>query len=266
VVGHIPEIQASHGAGTDSQVAGILCTYHAPMSSQSEAFRGVRTTLFFNAAGNSHQIIQVTSPAKGDGKSTLSANLSVAIARSGKQVLLVDADMRRPTQHKIFAKSRDAGLSTVVRGEAELADAIQQTPVANLSLMTSGPRSDNPSELLTSPQFAELLEVLRDRYDFVIIDTPPLGSVSDPSAVAPRADGVLLTIRIRKNARTSAAQACGKLRELGAKVIGVVVNGVGSRHSLGYGYGYDYSYGHGYGLTDANEETKRPTDPVSVGA
>src|SRR5262249_28722871 len=155
--------------------------------------------LYFNTQGQGSQVIQVTSPSKGDGKSTMAANLAVSIAQSGKRVLVVDADFRRPRQHHIFGLAGRVGLATVMAGDAELSTAIPATPVPNLDVLPCGARPTNPAELLTLPRFAELLGELRGRYDFVIVDTPPLLAVSDPSVVAPRVDGVLLTIRVSKN-------------------------------------------------------------------
>jgi len=123
----------------------------------------------------------------------------------------------------------------------------------------------NPSELLSSPQFKELLDLLRDQYDFVLIDTPPLLAVSDPSAVAARADAVLLTLKIKKNVRISAMRARDILDDLGAKVAGVVVNGVEDRPGYGYGYGtYQAGYGYGYGYGHYYAEDDRDVAPVAA--
>jgi capsular exopolysaccharide synthesis family protein len=221
----------------------------------SENFRAIRTALYFSG-GREHRVIQTTSPVPGDGKSTLTANLAISIAQSSKRVLLLDADFRRPTQHKLFGLPAEVGLASVVDGQADPHQAVQQTAVPNLSIMACGPRPHNPAELLTSPKFEELLAVLKEQYDFVLVDTPPLLAVTDPSVVAARVDGVLLALRIRKNGRPNAERARKILQDVNANVVGVVVNGLDgktgsygyySNYRKGYGYGYSYSYKYGYG-------------------
>src|SRR5260370_32163670 len=137
----------------------------------------------------------------GGGKSTLAANLAISIAQSGRKVVVVDADFRRPRLHTLFGLTAEVGLASVIVGGTELADAVRPSAVEGISVLPCGPRPLNPAELLTSPRFEELLGQLRQRYDFVIIDTPPLLAVTDPCVVAPRVDGVLHTIRISRNGR-----------------------------------------------------------------
>jgi capsular exopolysaccharide synthesis family protein len=245
VVGHIPHFVArEEGEAAESDgpaLAPALCTVHRSKSREAEAYRGVRTALYFASRGQ-HQVVQITSPDMGDGKTTLVANLAVSIAQTGKRVVLVDADFRRPRVHKLFDVSAERGMASVIAGEAELADVVQPSAVPGLFLLPCGPIPDNPAEQLTQPQFKELLDVLRKQYDFVLVDTPPLLAVTDPCVVVPNVDGVLLTIRISKNARPHAQRAKEILATLGAKVLGIVVNGVG-RDAGGYGYdGYRYGY------------------------
>lgn len=251
VVGHIPVIEASRASEQPSEgengLASIICTYHLPKSRSAEAYRAVRTSLYFNAHGEGHKVIQITSPNPGDGKTTLAANLAVSMADSGKRVLLLEADFRRPRVHKYFGLDNSIGVSSVIAGEAELADVLQQTPVKNLWAMPCGPRPRNPSDLLTSPRFKELIDVLRDQHDFVIVDTPPILAVTDSSVVAPRVDAVLLVVRLTKHARDAALRSTEMLGSLGARILGVVVNGIGKSTSYGYGYGYRRYGGYRYG-------------------
>ena len=191
-------------------------------------------------------MIQTTSPVPGDGKSTLTANLAITIAQSNKRVLLVDGDFRRPSLHRLFGAHNNVGIASVIVGEADPADAIQETEVPNLSLMACGPRPPNPSELLTSPQFEELVNVLREQYDFVLIDTPPVLAVTDPGIVSARVDGVIMALRIRKNGRPGAIRARKILKDLDANILGIVVNGIDHR-SGAYGYYSNYRRGYGYG-------------------
>lgn len=252
VIGHIPVIEAprrktadAEGESAANAISSILCTFHQPKSRPAEAYRAVRTSLYFSTHGEGHKVIQITSPNPGDGKTTLAANLAVSMADSGKRVLLLEADFRRPRVHKFFGLDNTLGVSSIIAGEAEIPDVIQQTAVSNLWAMPCGPRPHNPSDLLTSPRFKELIDTLRDQHDFVIVDTPPILAVTDSSVVAPRVDAVLLVVRLTKHARDGAMRATEMLGALGARILGVVVNGIGK--TSGYGYGrYRYGYG-GYG-------------------
>ncbi|MCA9214649.1 MAG: polysaccharide biosynthesis tyrosine autokinase [Planctomycetales bacterium] len=260
VVGHIPLIEvAKVKTLPGSEITPVIVTVHKPKSPQAEAYRAVRTALYFNTRDQTHKVIQVTSPMPGDGKSTLAANLAVTIAQSGKSVLLMDADFRRPTLHKVFGlEKREEGLAPFVVGAVDLDDAIQTLPeTPNLSLLPCGTRPSNPSELLSSQEFANCLELFKEKFDFVIVDTPPVLAVSDGCAVAARVDGVILTFRIHKRAKPLATRARDALNNIGANVFGLVVNGVdqdaGGYYSQyrygysGYRYAYNYKYGYGYG-------------------
>jgi polysaccharide biosynthesis transport protein len=255
VVGHIPfflpdeKAQKQIAAG-EPGVDPMLCTHYASNSVSAEAYRSVRTAIYFNTQGVGHQVIQITSPNMADGKSTLAANLAISIAQSGKKTILIDADCRRPRVHKILNVSNETGLASVIAGQSDLATAIRPTAIPNLAVLPCGPRPANPAELLTSPRFKELLDIIRAQYDYVLLDTPPLLVVTDPCVVAPRVDGVLLAIRVTKNGRPFAERAKEILTSLGAHVLGVVVNGLGGNAGGRYGYGYDsYNYGYGYGYT-----------------
>ncbi len=252
ILGHIAAFNPDAATSPDfPNLDASLCVGHRTKSMESEAFRGLRTSVAFSTRGTSQKIIQVTSPVTGDGKSTLAANLALSLAQSGKSVLLIDADCRRPRQHKLFKVNARQGIATVLQGECEPDDAIQPTGAYGLAIMPCGPRPENPGELLTLPRFSDLLEVLRPRYDYIIVDTPPLLAVSDPSVVASRVDGVLLVVRLTKNARPAAERATEMLHSIDANVLGIAVNGIGSRGAKGtdggsYGYGYYGNYGYGY--------------------
>ncbi len=235
LIGHIPPIRTNVPAEVELALEPTLVAALRPKSSEAEAYRGVRTAIFFNLNGSGHQMIQVTSPNQGDGKSTLAANLAISIAQSGKRVILVDCDLRRPRIERLFHLTDNGlGLVSVIIGECEPSAAGRPSGIENLTILTSGPKPSNPAELLTSPRFQVAIEKLRADFDFVILDTPPLLAVSDTSVVAPRADGVILVFRMSNKARPTAERACDMLAQLGAKVIGVVVNGSG-RAKEGYG-------------------------------
>ena len=259
IVGMIPQL-ASKGLSIHEgyeSLDPILVTAHRTGSNASEAFRAVRTSLFFSTQGDRHKVIQVTSPLPSDGKSTLAANLAITVAQAGKRVLLIDADFRRPSLHSLFGRPKHSeyGFAEVVVGEADPADEDLVTEIDNLFVMTCGVRPTNPSELLTSPEFESTLEMLRGRYDFVILDSPPLLAVTDPAAIAARVDGVLMALRVRRGSRVSAIRANEVLKDVGANLLGVIVNAVDKKSTFsGYKNGKKYGYGYGYGYQYSSEE------------
>lgn len=252
IIGHLPLATISRVDRIDDKVDSSVVTLHKARSPISEAFRGIRTGLFFGCQQGGVKVIQITSPIPGDGKSTVAANVAVSIALSGRNVCLVDCDFRRPRVAKIFGLREDIGFVQVIGGKAELEESIQATSVSNLSALTCGKRPSNPAELLSSEVFGDLIATLREKFDFVIIDTPPMLAVSDPANVARHVDGILLTIRLRRNLRPIASRAAQMLHALNANMLGVVVNGIGvGGNAYGYGgYRYDNyggANGRGYG-------------------
>jgi len=283
VIGHIPYFRPEKADKT-SPLDASLCVYHRPKSRFAEAYRGIRTALYFSTRGDGHKVVQVSSPNPGDGKSTMAANLAIAIAQSGKRILLVESDFRRPRVHRLFGIDCDVGVTTVIAGESELSDAIQSTVVENLSILPCGRRPSNPSEILSSQRYAELVDVLREKFDYVIIDTPPLMAVTDPAVVAPRVDGVLIAIRINKRSQHDCIYATELLSSVGATILGISVNGLNQKDAYGYGaYGNSYygkstgrygRYNNGstgytpYGYTDSKYTayyTDDEADEVSAG-
>jgi succinoglycan biosynthesis transport protein ExoP len=230
--------------GGQAQPSPILVSWHRVSSREAEAYRGVRTSLYFSTHGQGRKVIQITSPNKGDGKSTLAANLAISIAQSGKNVLLVDGDLRRPNATKLFSiPSREAGFAAVLAGLAEPNEAIHQTVVPRLSVCPAGPTPPNPAELLTSLRLREVIEWMRERYDYVIIDSPPLLAVTDPGVIGPQVDGAILTLRSTKKGRVEAKRAKEILDNLGVNVFGVVLNALDqSRNQEDYGYYGYYRY------------------------
>ena len=249
ILGLVPQSSASasivrNGDSTGKSLDRSLCTYHRPMSAETESYRSVRTGLFFGNRGKTHQVIQVTSPCPGDGKSTVASNLSVSIAQSGKRVLLIDADLRRPIQHHLFSTPSDSGLSTVIAMDDEIDDAVCDTPVDNLWLLPAGPLPPDPSELLMSPRLEELISIAREQYDYVIIDSGPMIAVSDPSVVMSRVDGLVLAIRLANTPRRQAVRTRDILASMNAPVLGVVVNAIRGAEAREYGYGKYGKYYH----------------------
>jgi succinoglycan biosynthesis transport protein ExoP len=237
-----PQAKMLVGAGEgQARLDAALCTCHRPASKEAEAYRGVRTALYFSTRGQGRKIIQVTSPNQGDGKSVLATNLAISIAQSGKRVLLVDADLRRPRVGRMLGVASPVGFASVLGGLAELNEAICDSVVPGLSVIPCGPLPPNPAELLTGPRLHEALEWMRERYDYIVLDTPPLLAVTDPSVVAPQVDGVIVTLRSTKKGRVEAERAKEILDNLGVNIFGIVLNAVNqTRNGEGYGYyGYE---------------------------
>ncbi len=251
VLGTVPLIEQklSKRELKSEKVHRMVVCFHKPSSFAAESYRSVRSSIVFGSHARDIRVLQITSPDAGAGKSTMSANLAVTVAMSGKRCLLIDADCRRPSQHNLFGLDNNIGLSSIIQEVAELPDAIRATEVPGLDLMTAGPRPHNPAELLMSGNLSLLLEKLREMYDFIIVDSPPVLAVTDACIVTPQADGVLFLTRLGRNASVLCTRALERLRMVGARVIGVVLNAVPlekSEYGLGrYQYGYRY-YGYGY--------------------
>jgi capsular exopolysaccharide synthesis family protein len=244
VLGIVPHIAAGNNAserGTHLQ--------NDPMSDVAEAYRTVRTAVYFGQGGAVAKTLVITSPAPGDGKTTLAANLATAMAQAGHRILLLDADFRKPTQHKIFQIDKRLGLSSVLAGEAALADVIHRSRVPGLDVLPCGPIPANPSEILNSQTFADILNSLTQQYDHVLLDSPPVIPVTDARILAASCDATLLAIRAERTTRKNATYARDLLLSVGAQMLGVVVNDVPRRKGV---YGYYYTYGgqyyqYGYG-------------------
>jgi succinoglycan biosynthesis transport protein ExoP len=236
-----------------------------PLSSPSaEAYRTLRTSLRFSSIDKTRKTIVVTSSDQSEGKSTVAANLAVVMAESGLRVVLVSADLRRPSISALFGiTDTDRGLTTVLLGDAALSDCLQRVQTSsgqNLYVLPSGPLPQNPAELLGSKGMRDVISTLENAgVDYLLIDTPPVLPVSDAMAVAQFADGVLVLTVADQTKKAHLAQTVERLRQVNADVIGVVVNGIPTRKRYGYygGYGYGYGYGSsGYLPAGATTETE----------
>lgn len=206
----------------------------APRSIEAESYRALRTALCVTGDDVHAKVILVTSPESGDGKSTTIANLAVALAQSGKRVLLIDADLRRPTLQSLFRVPGDIGLADVLQGEVEGLNVIRPTFVEQLSLLPSGKPPANPAELIASPRLGELLKQVEAEFDLVLIDSPPLLAVSDPCAVGRQANGVLLVVRLGKTNLITIRRATEMLATHGLPILGMVANDTLSTDVHGY--------------------------------
>lgn len=223
----------------------------AKNSDVAEAYRTVRTAIYFGVPVGEAKRILVTSPAPGDGKTTCASNLAIAIAQSGQRVVLLDADFRKPTLHRVFDLSKEIGLSSVLAGQETLERSVQRTPVEGLDLLPCGPLPPNPAEIINSQAFSDLLDDLAQRYDHIVIDSPPVAPVTDARILGALCDLTVLVLRAEKSTRKLTEHAADALLSTGARILGVIVNDVPrGRGRYGYYDGYGYRYGYGYGQAD----------------
>jgi len=231
-----------------------------PKSVVAEAYRTIRTAVFFGVPKDEAKTIVITSPAPGDGKTTLVSNLAIAMAQAGQKALILDCDFRKPMQHSIFKIDNEKGLSSVFAGSITLEKAIRRGPVEGLDLLPCGPEVPNPSELLNSKVFVEILEELSQRYDRVIIDSPPAIPVADSQILGAICDITLLVLRADRSTRSLSQRAMNSLLSIGARVLGAVVNDV-SRTGGRYGYYGDYEY-YNYGRSEKKRKYQQTPKPV----
>lgn len=214
-----------------------LITLVDPSSPVSEQYRTIRTNIqFASSIDRKLQTLVVTSSGPSEGKSTTAANLAVVFAKSGQRVLLVDADMRKPTVFKTFQLTNEVGLSTVLSTSTRIDNAAQKTSIENLSVLTSGPKPPNPSELLGSMRMDQVIQEARNLYDIIIFDMPPIVAVTDAQIMASKVDGTLLVVRENMTKKESVTKARELLHLVNARVLGVVYNGAEQSKDQGYYY------------------------------
>lgn len=261
VLGIVPSMSGAKRAG----VAGRRVELE-PSSDVAESFRSLRTALYFGVPDRSKKSILITSPTPGDGKSTSASNLAIALAQAGQRTLLIDADMRKPTQHKIFNLNNERGLSTSIAGPGAVAEMTHRTGVEGLEILTAGPIPPNPSELLNSQAFMSLLDGLAKQYDQIVIDSPPVLPVTDGRILGAICDMTILVLRAEKSTRKASEHAAERLRNVGARLLGAVVNDV-PRNGGGYYAGYEQYYQYGYGETAViDRPARRSLQDTSRGA
>jgi len=228
----------------------------SPNAPETEAFRTLRTALSFNADETRQLVVSSAEP--GDGKTTMLANLGVSIAQSGKKVLMIDADLRRPGLTNLFAMKKEQGLSDILRTEEDVAEFarkhVRGLAQEGLDILPSGPRRPDPAELLTSQQLGDLLAWAETHYDQILIDSPPVLAASDVMLLGRMSDGVVLVINPDKNHRRIVTRAFESLHAMKVNVLGVVANRIDAEKTKGYGYGYGYSYSYQYGESDVERQ------------
>ena len=229
-----------------------------PKSVAAEAFRSIRTNLKFISHVDKGMVIAVTSTIQGEGKTIITTNLASIIALTGKKVLLMSIDMRRPAIHKLFGlHSGDAGLSNILSGHKSVNEVIHKEVMENLDLIISGPKPPNPSELLGNELFLSFIDEMRQRYDFVIMDTPPVGPVTDTKLILPYCDVIAYILRAGYSRKNFVVTMEEIYSEHGKHGMGCILNDFDvARHGYGYKYGYGYSYAAKYKYYYGDDEKK----------
>jgi non-specific protein-tyrosine kinase len=214
-----------------------LITLIDPRSPAAEAYRTLRTNLYFSSLDQALETLLVTSAAPGDGKSTTLSNLAVTMAQGEKRTILVDADLRRPALHKLFGVSNSQGLTTMAVQESALAKPpLAETGVDNLWLLPSGPLPPNPAEILGSRRMEEIIAALKTHADVVLFDAPPVIAVTDAAVLGTKVDGVLLVISAGKTRREHALRARETLERVKVRLVGAVLNNAPPDQSMGSYY------------------------------
>jgi len=195
-------------------------------ASFSEAFRALRTNVLFASADEGSRSVVVTSTGPGEGKSMVAANMAVGLAQSGQRVLLIDADMRKPKAHEILAVPQQPGLSNLLVGQAKASETVRKSGVPGLWVLPAGRVPPNPAELLGSARFKDFLASVKDHFDWVIMDSPPVMAVTDASLIAHQATGVLFVVGAEMTSRHAARRAIDQLEQVRAQFVGAVLNRV----------------------------------------
>ncbi len=248
----------------DNQTVAGRAVEQAPSTDVAEAFRSLRTAIYFGGTSANTKTILITSPSPGDGKSTSASNLAIAMAQAGQRTLLIDADLRRPTQHHIFGLKDEIGLCSVLGGTVPLEKAIQRTEIEGLDLLPCGPLPSNPSEILNSQVFADLLENVSERYEHLIFDSPPILPVTDARILGAISDATILILRADKSTRRHAEHAIQLLTNVNAQIVGAIVNAEPRRKNGYYRYGsYMYGYGGYNAYSYRNEHTNGKKNKIA---
>ena len=211
-----------------------------------EGYKIARTNLVFSLTALNNNAVAITSWSKGEGKSTATVNIAISFAKMGKKVLLIDTDLRRPNVHNLLKQSNDKGLSDVIGQISKFDDAVHKEVIANLDVLTSGPIPPNPSELLASPSFEKLIVQLKEDYDYVIMDTPPLGVVADTLLLKNYVAGYVLVVREKITTHGDIERSMQNIRLTDSKIIGFLKVGCSLHSRSGYkkynNYNYNYTY------------------------
>lgn len=242
--------QGPNGASKD------LIVHTHPHSSVAECCRTIRTNLAFMSTDTPLKSLVVTSPGPSEGKSTLAISLAITMAHSGRRVVLIDTDLRRPRIHRAFGLRGQCGITTVLAGEKTLAECLQQTVVDGLMVLPCGAIPPNPSELLHTARFERLLAQIEEEFDLAVLDSPPVGVVIDAAVVGPRVDGAVIVAKAGRTTRDAVAHTLRQMRDVGTNVLGCVLNDIDLSKQGAYG-GYYYYYSGGYYASSDDDSSGR---------
>ncbi len=261
VLGQVPLIKRKSGAGS------ILISDMDEHSMFAESIRVVRSAVMLGVEAERKQVLIVTSAIPGDGKTTFTVNFAVTLAAAGNKVLLVDADMRRGNTHNYFKLERTLGLADVLSGKTDWREAIRTTQVPTLFLLTTGSLPKNPGELLIGPLTTPFIEEVRNEFDYIVFDCPPLTAIDDAFALVPAADGILFVIRAGQTSLRFAKNALAAVHQRGGQIFGIVLNGITADNPYYY---YNHYY-HGYyrkgrAVSDDDDHPTRTDDAASPSA
>lgn len=252
VLGQIPKVQKQDGAES------LLVTKLDDHSMFSEALRGVRSAVLLGFGVERKKVLLITSAVPSDGKTTFTTNFAITLALAGHRVLLIDADLRRGATHTFFDGKRDPGLTEVLLGTEHWSDVMRPTGIATLRVIHSGKLPNNPGELLISPIPEQLIAEAREEFDFVIFDCPPLTAIDDTFSLIPFSDGVLFVVRSGQTSMRFAKNSLHAIRQRGAQILGLVLNGIAADNP----HYYYQQYYHGYYTHEAKVAGARAGAPV----
>lgn len=248
LLGILPSIPSdAKGLDRETLMQRDLFVAQSPNSSVSECARSIRTSLLFSSPDRPFRVLLIASTGPREGKTTAAISIGITMAQSGKRVLLVDGDLRRPRLHRTFGAPSQAGLSTLILGESTIDDAVKETGIDRLSVLPAGPVPPNPAELLHSARYTEVIKALLERFDQIIIDSPPVGVVTDALVMSTRADGLVLVLRSGTTPKKAAYRGRRALLDINAHIYGAVLNDVDLGSRAGQ---YYYYYRYGYYPTD----------------
>ncbi|MFZ5434662.1 MAG: GumC family protein [Calditrichota bacterium] len=246
------------------RVESRMITRFSPRSPVSEAYRSLRTNIQFADVDKPKRVLLMTSTTSKEGKSTTTVNLAITLAQMGSRVLVIESDLRRPSLHNFFAMDKTYGVTNVLIGSLTFDEVIKHTEVENLDVMTSGDLPPNPAELVASENMRKLIEEARSRYDFVILDSPPVIAVTDAAILATRVDGILLVVSSGTVSRREVQRAITLLKNVRSSIMGVVLNALDIKKIYGsyYYYFHYYQYYYYYGSEPSKRKSKKRSVPT----
>jgi len=210
-----------------------------------ESYNTIRTNILFSLSQNNGKIFTISSANESEGKSTTAVNTAIAFSQLGSKTLLIDADMRKPSIHKKIHIANTKGLSNVLVGFCTFDEAVNEIN-PNLDVLTAGPTPPNPSEMLAGQNIEKLLETLKEKYDYIIFDTPPINIVSDAVVIAPKTDGLVIVIKVSYTYHEEFKSCLSSVEFANVRLLGVVLNAVNPKNSTKYKYKYRYRYKYRY--------------------